>query len=229
MRRHQPYVLLRRRRASDRRWHALLAEAVVGNRNASIISMLAKPRCRPSQPRPAACTTSCRPTCQQRPDGTCVPMPASITAQRGPSTCRNQRRRLAIIGSDVNTRLTRYRRPSAIRTQPSAAAAVPEQRADDSAYGMWHTPDYLSVGLAWPVELQRHRSRDRAARTRLPNPAAPAVRMSVTGAGYFFHWGDLETGPFASIARRPCASAATTRTATTTAMVFGQQIRSSTI
>jgi outer membrane lipase/esterase len=103
-----------------------------------------------------------------------------------------------------------------------------------SAFGMWHTPDmYVSlVGAVGQLNLNgidRVIQLGAATRTESGSTSGSHTGVELAG-GYFFHWGDLKTGPFASISHQRVRVGSYNENGNdSTAMVFGRQSRDSTI
>jgi outer membrane lipase/esterase len=103
-----------------------------------------------------------------------------------------------------------------------------------SAFGIWHAPNaYLS--LMGSVGQLNFNGIDRVihlgAATRIESGDTSGSHTGVELAGgYFFHWGDLKTGPFASISHQRVRVGSYNENGNdSTSMVFGRQSRDSTI
>jgi len=103
-----------------------------------------------------------------------------------------------------------------------------------SAWGAWHTPD-MYVSLLGSVGQLNLNGIDRVIHlgtmTRTETGSSSGSHTGVElAAGYFFHWGDLKTGPFASIAHERVRVGSYNENGNdSTAMYFGRQKRDSTI
>jgi outer membrane lipase/esterase len=103
-----------------------------------------------------------------------------------------------------------------------------------SAFGVWHTPDlYVSLlGGVGQLNLNGiHREFQLGTATRTESGSTTGSHLGVElAAGYYFHWNDLKTGPFASISHQRVRVGAYNENGNdSTAMVFGRQSRDSTI
>ncbi|HEV2607476.1 MAG TPA: autotransporter domain-containing protein, partial [Xanthomonadaceae bacterium] len=103
-----------------------------------------------------------------------------------------------------------------------------------SAFGVWHTPDmYVSLlGSVGQLNLNGiHRVIQLGTMTRTESGSTSGSHTGVELAGgYFFHWDDFKTGPFASISHQRVRVGSYNENGNdSTAMVFGRQERSSTI
>jgi len=103
-----------------------------------------------------------------------------------------------------------------------------------SAFGMWHSPDAF-VSLMASVGQLNLNGIDRVihlgAATRTENGSTSGSHTGVELAGgYFFHWGDLKSGPFASISHQRVRVGSYNENGNdSTAMYFGRQSRTSTL
>ncbi len=102
------------------------------------------------------------------------------------------------------------------------------------AYGVWRMPNaYISasgtVGQLNFNDVQRVIQLGTATRTESGNTSGSHTGFELAG-GYFFNWGDIKSGPFASISHQRIHVGAYNETGNdSTSMVFGRQSRSSTI
>jgi len=224
---------------------ALLAEAVLQEIEApSIVSMLAET---PLQTF-ATTTRGVHDQMQadmsgQRPDGT-LRTYASIdySRQRYDATSTSPRTSVddstLIIGSDyyVNSAISLGLSSTFSHQDATFANGGGFQNNEPmiSAYGMWHTPDFYVSALASVGQLNfngidRVIQLGTATRTESGSTGGSHVGGELA-AGYFFHWGDLKTGPFASISHQKVRVGSYNENGNdSTAMVFGRQSRSSTI
>ncbi len=103
-----------------------------------------------------------------------------------------------------------------------------------SAYGMWHTPDFYvsllgAVGQLNINGVQRVIQLGATTRTESGSTSGSHTGVELAG-GYFFHWGDIKSGPFASFSAQHVRVGSYNENGNdSTAMVFGRQSRSSTI
>ncbi|HTA63957.1 MAG TPA: autotransporter outer membrane beta-barrel domain-containing protein, partial [Xanthomonadaceae bacterium] len=103
-----------------------------------------------------------------------------------------------------------------------------------AAWGVWHTPDYY-VSLLGSIGQLNFNGIDRTIQlgTDLRTETASTDGSQMGGelaAGYWFHFDDLKTGPFASISHeRVRVGSFSERGDDSTAMTFGRQDLDSTI
>lgn len=103
-----------------------------------------------------------------------------------------------------------------------------------SAFGLWHAPNAY-ISLVGSVGQLNFNGIDRvihlgtATRVESGDTSGSHTGVELAG-GYFFHWGDLKTGPFASIAHQRVRVGSYNENGNdSTSMVFGRQSRDSTI
>lgn len=102
------------------------------------------------------------------------------------------------------------------------------------AFGIWRTPDWYvsaqaSIGQLNFNNVQRVIHLGAATRTEIGKTSGSQTGFELVG-GYFFHWDELKTGPFASIAhQRVRVGAYNETTNDSSSMVFGRQTRNSTV
>ena len=103
-----------------------------------------------------------------------------------------------------------------------------------SAFGVWHSPDWYvsaqaSIGQLNFNSVQRMFKLGAATRIESGDTSGSQTAFELTG-GYFFHWGDIKSGPFASVShQRVRVGAYNETTNDSSSMVFGRQSRSSTL
>ncbi len=103
-----------------------------------------------------------------------------------------------------------------------------------SAFGVWHSPDWYvsaqaSIGQLNFNTVQRVFHLGAATRTESGDTSGSQTAFELTG-GYFFHWGDIKSGPFASIShQRVRVGAYSETTNDSSSMTFGRQSRTSTL
>ena len=103
-----------------------------------------------------------------------------------------------------------------------------------SAFGVWHSPDWYvsaqaSIGQLNFNSVQRMFKLGAATRIESGDTSGSQTAFELAG-GYFFHWGDIKSGPFASIShQRVRVGAYNETTNDSSSMVFGRQSRSSTL
>jgi outer membrane lipase/esterase len=103
-----------------------------------------------------------------------------------------------------------------------------------SAYGVWRMPNayvsaQASVGQLNFNNIERSFKLGAATRIESGDTSGSHTGFELAG-GYFFHWDDLKTGPFASISRQRVRVGSYSETTNDSgSMVFGRQSRNSTI
>ncbi len=103
-----------------------------------------------------------------------------------------------------------------------------------SAYGVWRMPNaYISavasVGQLNFNSVERSIRLGTATRIESGDTSGSHTGFELAG-GYFFHWGDIKSGPFASIATQHVRVGSYTETTNdSSSMTFGRQSRNSTI
>ena len=103
-----------------------------------------------------------------------------------------------------------------------------------SAYGVWHAPDWYvsaqaSIGQLNFNSIERVFHLGAATRTESGDTSGSQTAFELAG-GYFFNWGDIKSGPFASIShQRVRVGAYNETTNDSSSLAFGRQSRSSTL
>jgi outer membrane lipase/esterase len=103
-----------------------------------------------------------------------------------------------------------------------------------SAFGVWHDPNWYvslqaSIGQLNFNSVQRVFHLGAATRTESGDTSGSHTGVELAG-GYYFNWGDLKSGPFASISsQRVRVGAYNETTNDSSSMVFGRQTRNSTL
>ena len=103
-----------------------------------------------------------------------------------------------------------------------------------SAFGLWHCPDgYVSlqagIGQLNFNDVQRVFNLGAATRTETGDTGGSHTGVELAG-GYWFHWGDVKTGPFASINhQRVHVDSYIEKGSDSSTMAFGRQNRDSTV
>jgi outer membrane lipase/esterase len=103
-----------------------------------------------------------------------------------------------------------------------------------SAFGVWHSPDWYvsaqaSIGQLNFNNVQRVFKLGALTRTESGDTSGSQTAFELAG-GYFFHWGDIKSGPFASIShQRVRVGGYSETTNDSSSMVFDRQNRTSTL